>query len=329
MSRPFVDPEFQPDEISAQLAFSGNHLDRFSEERADDCVEIALRNPLARLFGIVKGRVLVSFDQDKPRGLMSEAELAAFAPKMPFTTLLGFDGTKPRLAVPLGVDPDDETLELPQGYKLVDFRSLVMQSLLSHEELGQMAQGAAYLAWHASARFCGRCGSRTEMRGGGVKRYCPSCERDQFPRTDPVVIMLAIAGDRCLLGRSPHFPPGMYSALAGFVEAGETIETAVRRETFEESGIRVGRVRYHATQPWPFPHTLMIGCYGEALESDIVRDDGELEDCRWFTRGEIIAILNGDGPTRDDGSPEFFTPPRYAIASRLVSDWALGSVSLD
>ena len=160
------------------------------------------------------------------------------------------------------------------------------------------------------------------MRGGGVKRHCPSCEVDTFPRTDPVVIMLTVKGDKCLLGRSPHFPPGMYSALAGFVEAGETIESAVRRETFEESGIRLGKVTYHANQPWPFPHTLMIGCYGEALDEDIVRDEGELEDCRWFTKQEIRAILKGESPTNEDGSPQFFCPPTYAIANCLVTDWA-------
>jgi NAD+ diphosphatase len=322
MSRSFLDADFQPDEVSARLAFAGNRLERLSEERSDTCVEEALANPEARVFGIVRGRVLIAFENDQSRGLMTADELQQFAPKMPFATLLGYDEDKPRLAVPLGINPDDETLELPDGYKLIDFRSLVMQRLLSHEELGQMAQGAAYLAWHASSRFCGRCGNKTEMRGGGVKRHCPSCEVDTFPRTDPVVIMLTVKGDKCLLGRSPHFPPGMYSALAGFVEAGETIETAVRRETFEESGIRLGKVTYHANQPWPFPHTLMIGCYGEALDEDIVRDEGELEDCRWFTKQEIRAILKGEGPTNEDGSPQFFCPPTYAIANCLVTDWA-------
>lgn len=322
MTRSFLHPDFEPQETSAKLVFSGNALDRLSEDRADDCVERALTHPDARLFGMARGRVLVRFEQDAPRGLMALEELEPFVPKMKLAVLMGHDGNAPRLAVPLGINPDDEALVLPDDFKAVDYRSLALQGMLSHEEFGQMAQGAAYLAWHSSARFCGRCGTATEMRGGGVKRHCPTCERDQFPRTDPVVIMLTTHGDKCLLGRSHHFPPGMYSALAGFVEAGETIETAVRRETFEESGIRVGKVTYHATQPWPFPHTLMIGCYGEALEEDIVKDEAELDDCRWFTREEVREILAGKGEVNEDGSPKFFMPPKMAIANRLVSDWA-------
>ena len=154
------------------------------------------------------------------------------------------------------------------------------------------------------------------MRIGGYKRVCTGCEAQLFPRTDPVAIMLAVQPDKCLLGRSPHFPPGMYSCLAGFIEPGETIEDAVRRETFEESGIRIGRVSYHASQPWPFPHSLMIGCFGEAL-SDIVdprpRGAGGL---RWFFRDEVATIIAGTHP---DG---IMMPPPGAIASHLVRAWA-------
>ncbi|MEE9314287.1 MAG: NAD(+) diphosphatase [Rhizobiaceae bacterium] len=321
MPRSFLDPNYTPTETSAQLAYSGNRLDRLSEEREEDCVEKALANPAARAFGIARGRVLISFDKEMPRGLMKIDELAPFSPKIDRAVLLGFDGGAPRLAIPLGINPDDENFELPDGLKAIDYRSLAAQSLLADDELGQVAQGAAYLAWHSSARFCGRCGSATQMQGGGVKRHCSSCEREYFPRTDPVVIMLITRGDKCLLGRSPHFPPRVYSTLAGFVEAGETIETAVRRETFEESGIRIGDVRYLASQPWPFPHTLMIGCYGDALEDEIVKDDGELEDCRWFSRTEVRDILAGMGPVNKDGEPQFYLPPKMAIANRLVSDW--------
>ncbi len=143
-----------------------------------------------------------------------------------------------------------------------------------------------------------------------------------FPRTDPVVIMLTIDLERdlCLLGRSPHFPEGMYSCLAGFLEPGETIENAVRRETQEESGIRIGRVRYHASQPWPMPHTLMIGCYAEAKSHDIHLDDKELEDCRWFTREETAAMLaRNTGVSQGPG--EQVPPPKGAIAHQLMRDW--------
>ncbi len=236
--------------------------------------------------------------------------------------MLGSSGGHDMLAVPLDINPDDEDFELPEPFKAIDYRSLARQSLLSHEDLGNAAYGGAMLAWHATNRFCARCGEASEMRAGGAKRVCVSCSREHFPRTDPVVIMLTVDGDKCLLGRSHHFIPGMYSALAGFVEPGETMESAVRRETFEESGIRVGKVSYHASQPWPFPHTLMIGCYGEALGTEIIKDEAELDDCRWFSRAQVREILAGNGPQNDDGSPQYCMPAQMAIANRLISDWA-------
>ena len=129
------------------------------------------------------------------------------------------------------------------------------------------------------------------------------------------MLTIDVAGDRCLMGRSPHFSEGMYSCLAGFVEPGETIESAVRRETFEESGIETGKVRYHASQPWPMPHSLMIGCYAEALSFDVTPDTTELEDCRWFTRAEVLAMVEGGHP---DG---IYVPVGGAIAYRLIRDW--------
>ena len=140
------------------------------------------------------------------------------------------------------------------------------------------------------------------MKGGGSSRFCPSCNVEIFPRVDPVVIMLAIDGERCLLGRQPRFAPGMYSALAGFLEPGETIEEAVRREVKEEAGIQVGRVAYHSSQPWPFPSSLMIGCHAEALSTDLERDAAELEDCRWFEREEVRLMLAGEHPRRAEGA---------------------------
>jgi len=182
--------------------------------------------------------------------------------------------------------------------------------------LGALAQGAALLAWNASHRFCGRCGAETAMRAGGYKRRCTGCGTEHFPRTDPVAIMLTVSGDKCLMGRGRHFAPGVYSALAGFIEPGETIEAAVRRETLEEAGIRLGRVVYHSSQPWPFPYSLMIGCYGEALNEDISTDADELEDCRWFTRAEVLQMLAGTHPG------ELRVPPGHAIAHQLIRTWA-------
>lgn len=322
MTRPFLDPNFDPPETSAKLAYSGGKLDRLSEERSESCVSDALADPATKIMGFARGRVLISFGDETPRGIFKLQELEPFGPKLDQAILMGSTDGVDHLAIPLAINPDDEDFELPEPFKAIDYRSLARQGLLPHNELGNAAYGGAMLAWHATNRFCSRCGGSSELNAGGAKRVCTSCGKEHFPRTDPVVIMLTVDGDRCLLGRSHHFPPGMYSALAGFVEPGETIESAVRRETFEESGIRVGKVTYHATQPWPFPHTLMIGCYGEALDKEILKDESELDDCRWFSREEVKAILGESGPTNDDGSPQFFMPPTMAIANRLIADWA-------
>ena len=156
-----------------------------------------------------------------------------------------------------------------------------------------------------------------ESRIGGYKRICSGCGHEIFPRTDPVAIMLAIdeKRDRCLLGRNHRFPDGMYSSLAGFVEPGETIENAVRRETREESGIEIGRVRYHASQPWPMPHQLMIGCFAEAISFDIQADEAELADCRWFGRTETAELIER-GPVNG-----LSLPIEGTIARRLIVDW--------
>jgi NAD+ diphosphatase len=181
-------------------------------------------------------------------------------------------------------------------------------------EAGIIAQARGLLTWHARHRFCGSCGEPTRAADAGYVRRCPSCSAEHFPRTDPVVIMLPVRGDRCLLGRQPTFPRGMWSALAGFLEPGETIEEAVRREVAEESGLRVGTVRYQASQPWPFPASLMIGCLAEAESEQVQVARDELEDARWFGRDELERALAGT-------HPEMFVPPPMAIAHHLMRGW--------
>jgi NAD+ diphosphatase len=171
------------------------------------------------------------------------------------------------------------------------------------------------LAWHDSHRFCSRCGTETVRRDGGYRRTCPNCEAQHFPRTDPVAIMMVVHGDKCLLARGAHFAPGSYSCLAGFIEPGETIENAVRRETLEETNLPVGRVLYHASQPWPFPYSLMIGCHAEALSDEFTLDKAELEDGRWFTREEVVTMLDRTHPGG------LITPPPGAIAAHLIRSW--------
>ncbi|MCB1417583.1 MAG: NAD(+) diphosphatase [Notoacmeibacter sp.] len=300
-------------EPSSRVGYAGNILDRQSETRSNDCVEQALDNPAARLIVVKSGRIYMTARPERLDGVHSMADAQGLGADPAGAILLGHDGHVPVLAVPSTLDAE----ALPEGVKAIDFRSAYIQELLTRADEGALAQGAALLAWHDANRFCGRCGSASAMAGGGVKRVCPSCKSEIFPRTDPVAIMLAVDGDRCLLGRSPHFPPGMYSTLAGFVEPGETIENTVRREVFEESGIRIGRVAYHASQPWPYPHSLMIGCYAEAISDEIDTTIPELEDCRWFTRAEVAEMR-----TRPPGNPDLpACPPSRAIASRLIGDW--------
>jgi len=186
-------------------------------------------------------------------------------------------------------------------------------------EAGTYAAARSLVDWHARHGFCPKCGSATDVFRAGWGRLCPSCGAEHFPRVDPVVIMLAQHGEgdaaRVLIGRQPGFPPGRYSALAGFLEPGESIEEAVARELHEEAGVTIHSVRYVASQPWPFPSQLMIACIGLTDDDALTIDRHELEDAKWVTRGEVAAALAGD-----PGAP-FLPPPAYAIAYTLFARW--------
>lgn len=300
-------------ERSATSAFSGNLLNRFSERRTAHCIEDALSDPNARLIVISDGKLVRRDIECESSAIFTAQYLPELNAHHSTIVLLGWDAEKrPWLAAHSTYNED----ELPTGFIIVDFRQAYIQGLLPPHELGMLAQGGALLAWHLSHRFCSRCGTESHIKDGGYKRVCPNCNMEHFPRTDPVVIMLTITPDnkKCLLGRSAHFPDGMYSCLAGFVEPGETLEAAMRRETMEETSISVERVQYHSSQPWPFPHTIMIGCYGVACSKKIFVDD-EIEDARWFTRQDVQQMVDGIHP---EG---FVMPPKGAIASNLVLDW--------
>ena len=298
-------------EPSQFVGFAGNWIDRQSENRAEDADEKALADQTARLMLMHGGRLYLKLAGDNPDPWFEAAESQALEASLDRGVLLGFCENGPVLAVPAGIEPE----KLPEMIKAIDYRSVYMQGLIDEAAAGALAQGAALLAWHASHAFCSKCGNPSEMRAGGYRRHCPACGTDHFPRTDPVAIMLTVTREKCLLGRGRHFAPGMYSALAGFIEPGETIEAAVRRETLEEAGIRLGRVVYHASQPWPFPYSLMIGCFGEPLNEDIQADLDELEDCRWFFRDEVRTMLDR---THAGG---LITPPKGAIAHHLIRAW--------
>jgi NAD+ diphosphatase len=195
---------------------------------------------------------------------------------------------------------------------LTELRAAMMRLSPLDAELAATAKGV--LGWHQSHRFCARCGAESQPSPGGWQRKCDACGGHHFPRTDPVVIMLITHGNSLLLGRSPGWPDGMYSLLAGFVEPGETLEAAVRREVKEETNVDVGAVRYLASQPWPFPSSLMFGCAGEATSSAITIDPVEIEDALWVTREELLAVFAGQ-------HPQILPARKGAIAHFLMENW--------
>lgn len=195
-----------------------------------------------------------------------------------------------------------------------DLRPLAMRA--KNEEVAILAQAKALFHWHETHLFCGKCGDKTEIKDAGHVRHCSGCGTDHFPRTDPVVIMLAVRGEKALIGRGKVFRAGSYSALAGFVEHGETIEEAVRREVYEETAVRVGDVRYVTSQPWPFPLSLMIGCIGEAETEEITIDTTEIQEAIWVTRVQLQKALNGDA------DKDFDVPGPIAIAHHIMKAWA-------
>lgn len=201
---------------------------------------------------------------------------------------------------------------LPADWGFHELRSAM--AALTPREAELAATARALTEWHRTHGFCAACGARSQVVMAGWQRSCPACGAQHFPRTDPVVIMLILRDNKLLLGRNGNWPEGMYSLLAGFVEPGETVESAVRREVFEESGIRVGKVDYLTSQPWPFPASLMLGCRGEALNDDITLDPNELQDALWVTREELLSAFAGTHPT--------IKPSRKgAIAQFLMSHW--------
>lgn len=202
--------------------------------------------------------------------------------------------------------------DLPAGHRLVELRGVM--TLLTPREAEFAATARAMLGWHQSHGFCSNCGAQTRIEQAGWQSRCPSCGRLHFPRTDPVVIMLITDGNDLLLGRSPQWPEGMYSLLAGFVEPGEPVEAAVRREVFEETGVEVGQVSYLASQPWPFPMSLMLGCHGQALSRDLTLDPQEIEDALWVNREELLRIQTGS-------HPKIRPARRGAIAHFLMHNW--------
>ena len=297
-----------------RLGYAASPVDRATERRADaDALRALESDPRARVY-VIGGELIVLRKGESgldPLFACAEARALEGTREMAFLGLI--DGA-PRFVVAL--EPDAAAaLKAGNTFEVVDLRSIAVRGLIAAEHLPPLAEGKALINWHARHRYCPNCGSATLVVEAGWRRDCPVCKAQHFPRTDPVAIMLPVAGDRCVLGRSHRFQPSMWSCLAGYIEPGEAIEDAVRRETREEAGIVCGRVAYFASQPWPFPTSLMIGCHVEAMSHDIVIEHNELADARWFDREEVALMLARQ-------HPEGLTAPvPVAIAYHIIRAW--------
>jgi len=302
--------------FSASIGFNANPLDRRSDKRDDHAFIEHLRSDPAARFLVFDGDVPLLKRGSGHDPWFVASETAVFGQPL-HSVFLGVDTDgSGRFALAIALDPAlDPAPENPSpgiGYDRIDLRSLALQDLVAAGALGILAEAKSMLDWHRRHSFCANCGAASRVTTAGWQRVCDVCGARHFPRVDPVVIMLVIDGERCLLGRQRQFAPGMYSALAGFVEPGETAEDAVRREVMEEAHVKCAKVVYFASQPWPFPSSLMIGCFAQASDTDIVVDTNELEDARWFSRQEVAAMLAG---THADG---LSAPKPFAIAHHLL-----------
>lgn len=279
----------------SEITFAGNHLDRADHLRADAAAMARLlTDPSSRVSPFWHGQPLFDLGAQGPRlaWLSSADPLIAEGPEP--AVFLGLDaGGIAHFAVDVShlAQPDDTPAELPDSRIFIELRTVMAE--MDHAETGIAAAAKGIFEWRRAHRFCAGCGGRNAVSHGGWRARCAACGREHFPRVDPVVIMLVLDGDRVLLGRQAAWPERMYSLLAGFIEPGETIEDAVRREVSEESGIRVGAVRYLTSQPWPFPASLMLGCAGRAESRRITVDPHEMEDAIWIGKAEIAEALEG------------------------------------
>ena len=301
-----------------RIVFSGSNLDRADSKRREAAwLEAQLASEESRFLPLWRLQVLVK-EGEAAELAWARGELRELVPGTE-PVLLGLREGVAHFALDLSsLEKPLPELGLVGVARFAEVRGVAAQ--LPAEDAAVVAQARSLIDWHARNGFCAACGEKASSKQGGSMRECDECDAEHFPRTDPVVIMLVHDGERCLLGRQGSWPRQMFSALAGFVEVGETIEEAVRREVSEETDIRVGSVRYWACQPWPFPSSLMIGCLGRAETERISVDSHELAEARWFPREDISKALSAPGPER-----ELFVPPAMAIAHHLIKAWAEGA----
>jgi NAD+ diphosphatase len=291
--------------------FAGPYLERAGHVRADPaCFEAALAEPGSRAVPVWNSKSLVKETGTDGTAVLSAAllELGQVPPEKRGAEeliLLGRFGGGWLFAYEIeGVEPPPS----PPGTHFEELRNVA--AMLPSDQAGMLSYARALITWRRTHRFCGRCGTRTLPAKGGHVLVCtnPTCRHEQFPRIDPAIIVLVTDGERALLGRQASWPVGRYSTIAGFVEPGESLEDAVAREVIEETGVRVDRIEYHSSQPWPFPSSLMLGFSAHALTDEVHLKDQELEDARWFTRSDIR-----------EGVP--LLPPPVSISYRLIESW--------
>jgi NAD+ diphosphatase len=304
------------------IPFAGNPLNRASEKRLEaNWIESRLHDPSSLIFPMWRLEpFLLGPENSAPPiqlGLLKPGLTDALAADGAPCIFLGLDGDRAVFALDISA-ADNPAKEGPLA-GLGFFRDArAAGQMVSIKEAAIIAQAKALIDWHQRHGFCPKCGAPTRLMDAGYRRLCDKCNSEHFPRVDPVVIMLATDGDACLVGRGKLFPQGMFSALAGFIEPGETIEEAVRRELMEEASVKVGEVSYWATQPWPFPSSLMIGCFAKATSRDVKVDQSELAEVRWIERKVARELIEGK---RVDG---IMVPPPIAIAHHLIKAFALG-----
>ena len=310
-------------EMSDPIPFSGNPLDRASEKRGDsEWVDARRRDPSSFILPVWRLQPFLLGNEKGPleAGFLKPGLCETLASADAPSVLLGIEGDHALFA--LDISASENPTEVGPLAGLGHFRDMrAAAALLPAKDVAILGQAKAMVDWHQRHGFCARCGTPTSIADAGYKRVCPNCKAEHFPRTDPVVIMLALHGEACLVGRGRQFPRGMYSALAGFIEPGETIEEAVRRELREEAGVKIGKVTYYTTQPWPFPSSLMIGCFAEAESREIKVDETELAEAIWLERATARALISGE---RVEG---LWVPPSIAIAHHLIKAFAHGETA--
>ncbi|WP_068875223.1 MULTISPECIES: NAD(+) diphosphatase [unclassified Phenylobacterium] len=298
-----------------QNTFAGNPLNRASDRRGD-AAWLAAQLSSSDALGLVLWNGKPLAEKTKDGGVQIAylpaklaAELAGGNERLLF---MGLWQETAVFAVDMEGSSDPAQGPLQGLGEFMDLRQVALR--LPAADAGILATAKSMFEWRRRHQYCAVCGQPSEPKDGGWKRQCPSCEAEHFPRTDPVVIMLAYHGERCMLGRQEAWPPGMFSALAGFLEPGESIEEACARELAEEAGLRTRQVRYHSTQPWPYPSSLMIGLIAEVEDDEGTPDQTELSEVRWFTREEARSLLKGE-------IEGVFCPPPLAIAHQLLKAW--------